>query len=276
MITNPFDRIALRSLAGEDRVEFCRHGGHLLSWRGADGRDRLFLSRAAVFAADKAIRGGVPVIFPQFGDGPLPKHGLARDRAWELADSAADHALLRLEDSPATHALWPHFFCVELAVSVAPDTLRLEVRIVNRGTESFTFAFALHTYFEVAEISLTQVHGLEGVVFRDALVAGGARSSETRKVVTVAAEVDRVYENAPGRLRITDAGHAREFLIDTRKMPDAVLWNPWSGKARRLPDFLPDEYRRMLCLETGAVAAPVSLAAGGVWSAETVITVRPA
>jgi len=272
---DPLGRMTLRSLVGEDSVELCRHGGQVLTWRGADGWDRLFLSRAAVFAAGKAIRGGVPVIFPQFGAGPLPKHGFARDRAWELADSAADRVLLRLQDSAATRALWPHLFRLELAVSVAPDTLRLAVRVANRGAESFTFTFALHTYFKVAEISLTQLHGLEGVVFRDDL-AGGARYPETRKIITVAAEVDRVYENAPEELRITDAGHGREFLVGRRNLPDAVLWNPWSGKARRLPDFLREEYRRMLCVETGSIATPVSLAAGAAWAAETVITVRPA
>ena len=72
------------------------HGAQLLSWKTghssvgdapADGRERLFLSERARFAEGAAIRGGVPVIFPQFaGRGPLPKHGFARTLPWRLIE----------------------------------------------------------------------------------------------------------------------------------------------------------------------------------------------
>ena len=42
------------------------HGAHVLSWIPADGRERLFLGERAIYAEGAAIRGGVPVIFPQF------------------------------------------------------------------------------------------------------------------------------------------------------------------------------------------------------------------
>src|SRR5438270_10896601 len=67
------------------RVEVYTHGAHLTSWKPASGEERLFLSSRSSFTPDSAIRGGVPVIFPQFSAmGPLPKHGFARVSEWEL------------------------------------------------------------------------------------------------------------------------------------------------------------------------------------------------
>ena len=49
------------------RAELYLHGAHVTAWTPAGaGDERLFLSAASEFRADAAIRGGVPVIFPQF------------------------------------------------------------------------------------------------------------------------------------------------------------------------------------------------------------------
>lgn len=52
----------------------------MTSWRDPSGAELLFVSAKAVFAPPKAIRGGVPVCWPQFSDmGPLGQHGFARN-----------------------------------------------------------------------------------------------------------------------------------------------------------------------------------------------------
>mgnify|MGYP000843961582 CR=1 FL=1 len=54
-------------------------GAQVLSWVTPDVRERLFLSDKAVFDGSVAIRGGIPVCWPQFaGLGELPKahHGV--------------------------------------------------------------------------------------------------------------------------------------------------------------------------------------------------------
>lgn len=38
----------------------------------------LFVSQKAVLDGSKPIRGGIPLVFPQFGPGPLQQHGFAR------------------------------------------------------------------------------------------------------------------------------------------------------------------------------------------------------
>jgi hypothetical protein len=62
----------------------------VLSWVTPDGRERLFLSDKAVFDGSVAIRGGIPVCWPQFaGLGELPKHGFVRTLPGRSAPSVA-------------------------------------------------------------------------------------------------------------------------------------------------------------------------------------------
>ena len=72
------------------------HGAHLLSWVPAGGGEQLYVSPKTAYANGEAIRGGVPVIFPQFSTrGPLKRHGFARSKPWQLvsAEQGADDAL---------------------------------------------------------------------------------------------------------------------------------------------------------------------------------------
>ena len=72
------------------------HGGHLLSWLTPDGVERLYLSPDSVFDGRAAIRGGVPICWPQFNQrGPLAKHGFARNVAWRLEDAEIGRASCR-------------------------------------------------------------------------------------------------------------------------------------------------------------------------------------
>jgi glucose-6-phosphate 1-epimerase len=79
----------------------------------------IFLSERAKFCHGTAIRGGILVCFPQFADeGPLLKHGFARISVWKLlrAEQLADlaQAVLQLENSAITRAIWPHAFSATL------------------------------------------------------------------------------------------------------------------------------------------------------------------
>ena len=79
---------------GGARAVVALHGAQLLSWTPARGREWIFLSERAELTPGKAIRGGVPICFPQFAAlGPLQKHGLVRTRSWRAAGK--QHILLR-------------------------------------------------------------------------------------------------------------------------------------------------------------------------------------
>src|SRR6185295_5784580 len=87
--------IALQTPDGA-RATVLLHGAHVVSWQPAGRGEMLYLSPKAVAGDGRAVRGGIPVIFPQFERrGPLPRHGFARNRAWQLIDSQQQgrHAL---------------------------------------------------------------------------------------------------------------------------------------------------------------------------------------
>src|SRR5579862_9781304 len=101
-------KVHLRSADGAT-AEIHRHGAHVTSWRPAPGTDeRLFLSATSEFRDGAPIRGGIPVIFPQFAtEGSLPRHGFARTSQWTCESVTEDSdgyaaATFSLADSPAT------------------------------------------------------------------------------------------------------------------------------------------------------------------------------
>lgn len=162
----PLEFIDLACGASSARVS--THGAHVVSYV-RDGAPVLFLSERALFQRDKAIRGGVPLIFPQFSSrGPLPSHGFARTALWTVVQRGADSVTLELKDSAATRALWPAAFVVHYTVRVTPTELSLTLSVTAQA-DALSFTTALHTYLAVGDVASARVEGLFGVRFQDHL-----------------------------------------------------------------------------------------------------------
>jgi glucose-6-phosphate 1-epimerase len=254
------------------RAEVHLDGAQVTSWVPAGGVEQLFVSERAVYRPGTSIRGGIPVIFPQFGPGPLPKHGFARTTRWEHAPHSAEAggaagATLLLRDSAASRALWPFAFELALTVEVGGGSLTVSLDVVNPGPDPFAFTAALHTYLRVAEVDAVALEGLAGVRYRDHAADGREVVDESPSLV-VRGEVDRVYLSPPSELRLRDgeAPDARVVTIRASGFPDVVVWNPGPVRARELPDLGEGGHHGMLCVEAAAAAAPVTLEAGARWS----------
>lgn len=264
---NGLPAVRLTTPAGAAAV-ITLYGAQLVSWLSADGRERLYLSEKARFESGHPIRGGIPVVFPQFADnGPLPRHGFARTSLWELVNARHEKnyacATLRLTDSEATRALWPHAFVAELTVMIEGNRLDVEFELENTGGEAFSFAAALHSYFSVAKANSCQLQGLDGVCYLDK-TDGGKLKREDGETLLLDEEVDRVYLDVSKPLLLWEP--ARHLAIESEGFSDVVVWNPWIDKCAALDDMPPDGYRQMICIEAAAVARPVELAPGELWS----------
>lgn len=249
------------------RAEIYLHGAHVTSWIPAGGQERLFLSRASQFRADAPIRGGIPVVFPQFGmTGPLAQHGFARVMPWEFVGAevagTGASATFRLCDTEDSRRLWASAFLAELTVAIGGNQLAVTLAITNAGSESFAFTSALHTYFAVTDLAATAVEGLAGVRYRDA-AAGGTDGQQVAPRVDFTGEVNRIYFDAPAELRLVEPG--RTTLIRSTGFPDAVVWNPAAAKCATMPDLEPDDYQRFVCVEAAVIGTPVSLTPGARW-----------
>lgn len=249
------------------RAEIYLHGAHVTSWIPAGGSERLFMSRASQFKPGSPIRGGIPVIFPQFGTtGPLAQHGFARVMPWEFVGAEVvgmgASAVFRLRDTEDSRSLWANAFLAELTVAIGSNQLAATLAITNTGAESFTFTSALHTYFAITDLTATAVEGLAGGRYRDA-AAGGAESQQVAPRVDFTGEVNRIYFDAPAELRLVEPG--RTTLVRSAGFPDAVVWNPAAARCAAMSDLVPDDYQRFVCVEAAVIGTPVSLAPGARW-----------
>ncbi len=266
------------------RAVLLLHGAHLSSWVPAGGEEQLYLSPRSAFATGQAIRGGVPLIFPQFSArGPLMRHGFARTKPWQLlqAEQGEDDALavLQLTDDAATRMVWPHAFSAELSVRVSGQSLDIELAVENTGDSAFDFTAALHTYLRTGALDATSLRGLAGLHYwdqvknaeqlqRSDLVLPGSPGCE---------DLDRIYYQVKAPLQMTDesGGQRRALDILQQGFEDTVVWNPGAAKCAQLADMPADGYQQFLCVEAAAVERPVALQPGEVWSGLQSLRLQP-
>jgi glucose-6-phosphate 1-epimerase len=259
---------AVLAAADGARAEVYLHGGQVTSWIPAGGEERLFLSSTSGFQLDATIRGGIPVIFPQFGSfGPLEKHGFAREMEWELLKAEKQdsrfRAVFQLFDDEASRLIWPHAFQCQLAVTISGQQLETSLSVVNSGKEPFEFTGALHTYFRIGDIHETVIEGLGGLPFLDT-VGGLTQRVQAEQNLSFVAETDRIFYHAPSRVILREPGRA--LVVEMNGFEDVVVWNPWIGLGSRLQDLEPDGYRRFVCIEAARIGNPVKLDPGQSWS----------
>ena len=244
------------------------HGGQLVSWIPAGDQERLYLSPLAMAGGSNAVRGGIPVCFPQFAKrGPLPQHGFVRNRAWSWVegDQRGDVMIgvLKLSDDAATRAIWPHAFEAELSFSLSGLQLDVELAITNTGDTPFDFTAALHTYLKVDDVRRARLGGLYGVKYVDSLT--GAEQRQEMDPFSFAGEIDRIYLDAKGPLNLATA--MGRMTISRDGFDDVVVWNPGPAKAAAMADLPDDGWLQMLCVEAATIGRPVTLAPGQDWVA---------
>lgn len=272
--------ILLQRPAG-DRALIALHGAQVLSWVSADGREHLYLSPRAQLDGQGAIRGGIPLCFPQFNQRviegrKLPKHGFARLLHWQVLEqtpgpAGRDQAVLRLTPAQLTPALrqaWPFDFEARVSVTLTARQLDVAFELVNTGDQPLPFALALHTYLRVGDIGQTRLEGLQGAGYWDAVAhpQNPAHIEQERQPgLTIEGEFDRVYRSAAATtLRQPDHALA---LSQGAELTETVVWNPGAALCAGLADMPADGYRHMLCVEAARIDAPVWLAPGACWQA---------
>ncbi len=263
----PAGLIHLRNRAG-DCAAISLFGAQLLSWKTADGHQRLYCCPMTLVKPGAPIRGGVPVCFPQFSErGPLPKHGFARTLVWQVEHSESDldvaSARLTLSDSDATRALWPHHFLLQLQVELGAGWLSIALNVTNTGSSAFPFTAALHTYLSTPDVLLAAVDALQEVSYIDT-ANQQQLSKQSEALLRIENEVDRIYMSPPPAVRLHQAGQVA-LTLEQQGFADTVVWNPGPVKATQLGDMPAADWNRMLCIEAAQVIQPVSLSSQATW-----------
>jgi glucose-6-phosphate 1-epimerase len=243
--------------------ELYLHGAHVTAWQPGDQAPVLFLSEKSEFAAGKAIRGGIPIIFPWFGprtatsesprtDGPT--HGFARTQDWKLdfAAYAADelHLSLSLEPTDLSRSLGYDRFLLAYQITFGKQ-LKLRLSAANDGDTPLRIEEALHTYLHVADVEQVRVRGLFEADYLDK-IDGFARKTQTEPVLTFTGITDRPYLNTTSPIVVDDPALRRRITVTKANSNTTVIWNPWANA--RLADMPADGWRQMLCVESANAA----------------------
>lgn len=240
------------------------YGGQVLSFQPVNSsKDLMFLSDKAYYQEKKAIKGGIPLCWPWFGDDPeglgRSSHGFARNSFWtvmgtEVTPAQETKVTLRLVDSPETQKIWSPAFNLTLEIIVG-NSLTLELITHNTGDKAFTITQAFHTYFQVGDIDKVKVLGLEDRQYLDKVA--NFQAKQQQGTVTIAEEVDRIYTDVTKELVIDDPSLGRKTIINSEGSKTAVVWNPWIDICAKSADLEDRDYQRFICVETANAAEDV-------------------
>lgn len=226
-------------------------GAHIFHYEQKGKEPLLWVSSASHMEHGEHIRGGVPICWPSFGmsNPELPQHGFARNRMWDLVnllevDENTTVLIMELKSSKKSMRAWEYKFNLQVKFTISNE-LTIELTTVNLDEKTFKFTQALHTYFIISNIDNITIEGLASKPYLDAL-------TNERKVqngdVTIAEEVDRVYQNVDGDIVLKDGKKA--IAIKAEGSSSAVVWNPWIEKAKKMKGMNPEDYKEFVCIET--------------------------
>ena len=239
--------------------EMYLHGAQVTSWKPAGAEEVLFVSSKSRWDDSHAIRGGVPICFPWFGDKAgdpkAPAHGFVRAKSWQLDSTAYDGSAATVsmftESDDSTKKWWAADFRLVFRVTFGSE-LVLELLLTNTGNVPLRFEEALHTYHRVGDVTGTRVRGLDGSQYLDK--TDSLREKTQQGDITINSETDRVYLNTQHPLELDDPALHRRTRIAKENSSTTVIWNPWIQKAAAMADLGDGEWKQMICIETSNVS----------------------
>jgi len=225
-------------------------GAHLFSFKH-ENKELLWVSDASEFTQSKAIRGGIPICWPSFGNNnpELPQHGFARTAMWELAESLSltnesTKIVLRLVNGDDFYDIWNYKSEVQITF-ILGKTLNIQITTTNQDTKPFELTQALHTYFFVSDIKAVKITGLEDKPYFNALANKYYTSKDS---ITFDGEVDAVFQEVDKPIKLIDKEQSVKII--NRGSNSVVVWNPWIEKGAKMSGMNRDDYRKFVCIES--------------------------
>ena len=242
----PLEHVILEGADGS-RCWITLHGAQVVRWTGPAGDE-----------PPAAIRGGIPICWPQFNDrGGLAKHGFARNRPWTVEEVGVSsrggsdrkhRVVLKLCADDGTRGAdgYAASFTALLSIQLlgAAGELRMELTVSNDGDGEMQFALAFHTYFAIGNIRECAVRGLKGssmincvkktespgkrpvipkpAASRAKASVGGERAAvDDKEELRFVYETDRIYTDVQQLVTLADDRNKRVFVIERNNLPGA-------------------------------------------------------
>ena len=230
------------------------YGGQVLSFKPTGQQEVLWLSEQSSYQSGKAIRGGIPLCWPWFGENEKQakgdnavKHGFARQFPWTLEQVNADEngvTLILILAGEKQHALWPNAYALKQTLFFGKN-LKQTLTMSNLSKEDAYYSAALHSYFSVSNPSNVGIDALTGLSYDDKL---SSSASIQQKPVSCIGEIDRVY-HSDKEMTIVDNKWQRKIELNSDNCQQWVLWNPGTELANKMADIHPGGEQEYVCLE---------------------------
>ena len=216
--------------------------------------------------AQHSLRGGIPVLFPQFANhGPLKKHGFARDMPWLLLEDnthADGHRLVfQLKIQQGDCPDWPHSANLVLTTQLTPNALKIYLQVRNSGSTQFVWTGGFHPYLYTDDLCASQLLGLQGTFVQDRY--DQSRTTETQSAVSWNGdEFERLYDSQ-AQLRLQTPTHT--IQLSMTGFDQWMVWSPGITGAQALKDLPHQDWKRFVCIEPVRVNRPSMLQPGEVF-----------
>jgi glucose-6-phosphate 1-epimerase len=190
---------------GAQVVSYTRTGEHPLIW----------LNDQSHFIKGKAVRAGVPVCWPWFGnlaknpqavqamrvsDEAPTSHGLVRTLEWTLKGIEDTDAGVRIEltlpQAEQGFPGWDHKAALSLTI-VMGASLQLSLTTRNLGTQELALSQALHSYFSVSDVRQISVDSVAGLSYMETVGVEDWEQRNQAGALEVTGETDRIYLDTP-------------------------------------------------------------------------------
>ncbi|CAM9023276.1 unnamed protein product [Wickerhamomyces anomalus] len=203
------------------QVKILNFGATVLSWT-IKGEEQLWLSEGAKLDGSKAVRGGIPLVFPVFvkENPPTIQFGLGPENV--------DEELI---------AKWPNNnFTLIYTIELTEESLKTTIDVENADNHPWEFNWLFHTYLRVKDVTDVLVSNFPGEICYDQLLK--QTYEEKLPVVHFMEEVDRIYQKIDDEkiTQVVALGHPVHTL-KREGLPDIVVWNPWIKKSEGMADF---------------------------------------
>lgn len=234
------------------------------------GRERLWLSPNSQFEQGTAVRGGIPICWPWFGDSAepgRPAHGIARTALWQVTELEQTdlHTCVYLEPqfSPEESALIPEGLTLKLRIELDLKGFCCTLISHNTHNRPVSFTEALHSYLPVSSIENISIDGLHGCTYADKLTNYQIKS-EQNPTLFITEPTDRIYFDNSAHLDLIDQGLGQTTRIEKQNSETTVIWNPGEERAAEMADLGGEHYQGFVCVEaSNAFDRPVQLAPNG-------------
>ena len=256
----PTDSSVIKLATSHSSVEVSPCGARILSLK-IRGDEVLWRPREwRLEGGEGWAHGGIPVCWPWFGlNGPDPSslHGFAHTRRFSVRRKTEakerSELVLGLSADAETRRLWPYDFDLEYKITLT-DRLRLELKTVNTGKETFRFTTGFHPYFAIGDRDRTVVTGTDGMRFCDSRVTKEFESV-WKGDMPLLSSFDHVFvEKGPTAFHaIEDAARGRRIELSSGGAARLVVWSPGSeepAEENPAPGRLAaGDWRRFVCVE---------------------------